>query len=75
MWIEEYSNFVHGINIFGYEFHLYTIPCLIVLAVLITMVLVHWYKQNKRKKQYEEELNGSMTESSGVTPETGDPAQ
>lgn len=47
-----YFEFVHNLGI-----HSWDIPALIVAVILVVMILVHCHNQNKREKDFEEELD------------------
>lgn len=48
-WMLSYWNWCHGLGI-----HMYFIPSLIVLALLLIGAGVHWRNQNKLKKEGDE---------------------
>lgn len=47
-----YFEFVHNLGI-----HSWDIPALIVAVILVVMILVHRHNQEKREKDFEEELD------------------
>lgn len=55
--IEAYYYWCHSIGL-----HLYDIPALIVLVLMIIIGLVHWRNQRKRQKDFEEEMEEKQEE-------------
>jgi len=49
--IEAYSEFVHGLGM-----HIYTIPTIIVGALIVINGLGHWKNDKKREKEAEDEI-------------------
>ena len=55
--IEAYYYWCHSIGL-----HLYDIPALIVLVLMIIIGLVHWRNQRKRQKDFEKEMEEKQEE-------------
>jgi sensor domain CHASE-containing protein len=45
--------------------HVWEIPTLIVVLIMIVMGLVHWYNQRKRNSDFESELENKIQEIKG----------
>lgn len=59
-----YYNWCHSIGL-----HLYTIPTLILLVIMLIIGLVHWRNQDKREKDFEDELQDKIDEITGAAPQ------
>lgn len=58
-WVMSYYAWCHSIEIFGDSMHMYFIPSLIVLAVILVGGGIHWRNQKKREKEGEEAAEAS----------------
>ena len=58
-----YYNWCHSIGL-----HIYTIPTIIVLIIMLIVGLVHWRNQNKREDDFNDELQDKLDEIQGITP-------
>lgn len=64
--INAYYEFVHGIGL-----HLWDIPALLVLVIMIVVFLVHKNNQKKRENDFQDELDQKLEEiKSGMVEET-----
>ncbi|MCH4207668.1 MAG: hypothetical protein LKF50_05105 [Solobacterium sp.] len=61
--LTSYYNWCHSIGI-----HMYTIPTIIVLVIMLIIGLVHWRNQNKREDDFNDELQDKLDEIQGITP-------
>lgn len=59
--IEAYYNWCHTIGL-----HLYDIPALVILVVMIIIGLVHWRNQKKRQKDFEDEMEKKQEQKATV---------
>ena len=61
--LTSYYNWCHSIGI-----HMYTIPTIIVLVIMLMIGLVHWRNQNKREDDFNDELQDKLDEIQGIAP-------
>ena len=61
--LTSYYNWCHSIGI-----HMYTIPTIIVLVIMLIIGLVHWRNQNKREDDFNDELQDKLDEIQGIAP-------
>ncbi|MBM6990932.1 MAG: hypothetical protein I3I98_06010 [Mobilibacterium timonense] len=59
--VEAYYEFCHQ----TLGVHMYTIPLIIAAALAVLFGLLHWRKQNKREKEFQDELEKKYNSNAG----------